>query len=298
MSKKAIANATLLFTAFIWGMAFVVQSVAMDAIGPFTFNGARMALAGVTLTPIALMRARRAKRGLSAPAASGRMLWVGGILCGVILFAASTLQQFGIVDSSAGKAGFITALYIVLVPISGLFFGKRVRKAVWAAVALCATGLYLLCVGETMSLTRGDALLMLCAVFFTAHILVIDHFAPRVDCVQMSCIQFWVSGALGVVCSLCFENPDVNALMRGWLLVFYAGVISGALGYALQMVGQKNADPTVASLIMSLESVFAVLGGWLLQGDRLLPREYAGCAVMMLGIVLAQLPQRALIVKK
>ena len=302
MSKALRANLLLLLTAFIWGVAFVAQDVAMDTMGPVTFNAARTLVAALALLPaIRLLDALEKKRGGTAAVsrrfadmtpAQKRTLVIGGVCCGAALFVGSSLQQLGIKETSAGKAGFVTALYIVLVPLSGLFFKRVVRRAVWLAVLLCTAGLFLLCVTDALTIGPGDLYLLLCAAAFTVHILVIDHFSPRTDCVRMSCLQFFVASALCGLVMAFTEHPTAGALLRGWLPILYAGVLSGGMGYTLQMIAQRDTDPTVASLLMSLESVFAVLAGWVLLGDVLSLRELSGCALMMAGIVLAQVPMR------
>ena len=304
MKKELRANLLLLLTAFIWGAAFVAQDVAMDAMEPFTFNAARMLIAALALLPaIRLLDALERRRApADAPArprsfaamtpAQKRTLVIGGLCCGVALAVGSSLQQFGIRDTSAGKAGFVTALYIVLVPVSGLFFRRPVRRNVWIAVGLSVVGLFLLCVTDTLTIGPGDIALVLCAAAFTAHILIIDHFSPKTDCVRMSCLQFFVASGICAVLMLFTEHPTLPSLLKGWVPLLYAGVLSGGLGYTLQMVAQRDTDPTVASLLMCLESVFAVLAQWALQGELLSARELAGCALMQGGIVLAQLPGR------
>lgn len=272
----------------IWGAAFVAQSAGVEYVGPFTLNGIRLALAGlVLLAAVPLLdRLRGLPRG--GWRSGGAALWKGGILCGVALFAATSLQQIGLMSTQAGKAGFITALYVVLVPLCGLALGKRPGALVWLGVALAAVGLYLLCIKGSLSLERGDAFVLLGAFGFTAHILLIDHFSPLVDGIRMSCIQFLVAGALGLVCMAALETPTAAGLRAAALPILYAGVLSGGVAYTLQIVAQKDTDPTVASLILCLESVFAVLFGWLLLGERLSAREGAGCVLMFAAIVLAQ----------
>ena len=302
MSKTLRANLLLLLTAFIWGIAFVAQDVAMDSMGPFTFNAARTLVAALALLPcIRLLDALEKKRGggeatprryRDLPPAQKRTLLIGGVCCGVALFVGSSLQQLGIRETSAGKAGFVTALYIVLVPVSGLLFGRVVRRNIWIAVLLSVAGLFLLCVTETLTVGLGDLYLLLCAAAFTVHILVIDHFSPKTDCVRMSCLQFFVTAVLCAAMMLLTEKPTWEAVLAGWVPILYAGVLSGGMGYTLQMIAQRDTDPAVASLIMCLESVFAVLAGWVLLGEMLTARELAGCAVMLAGIVLAQVRER------
>ena len=308
MNKTIRANLLLLLTALIWGIAFVAQDVAMDAMEPFTFNAARMLVAALVLLPcIRLLDAIENKRAVSAghpsaiasrtframSRAQKKTLLLGGVCCGVALFLGSSLQQFGIKETSAGKAGFVTALYIVLVPLSGLFFKRSVRRNVWLAVVLCVIGLFLLCVTETLSVSIGDLYLLLCAAAFTAHILVIDHFSPKTDSVRMSCLQFFVASALCGIMMVFTEHPTLQGLLKGWIPLLYAGILSGGMGYTLQMIAQRDTDPTVASLLMCLESVFAVLAQWVILGELLSARELLGCGLMLIGIVLAQLPARS-----
>jgi drug/metabolite transporter (DMT)-like permease len=287
----------------IWGAAFVAQDVAADALEPFTFNGLRMVLAALTLVPVIAYRHGRQLRAAAAQPdgekpsllprdpARKRFLLLGGLACGVMLALGSGFQQLGInAGVQAGKAGFITALYIVLVPLTGLLFGKRPQPLVWAAVVLSAVGLYLLCMQGGFVLESGDILLLLCALSFTGHILVVDHVGARVDGVKLSCIQFTVTAVICLTIAALTEHPTWEAVKTAAIPILYAGILSGGVGYTLQIVAQKDIDPTIASLIMCLESVFAVLFGWLLLGDQMTLREYMGCAIMMLGIVLAQLP--------
>ena len=206
------------------------------------------------------------------------------------LFLASNLQQFGIKYTTVGKAGFITALYIILVPVLGLFMRKRVQGKVWVSVVLAVAGLYLLCITDGFSLGVGDLLVLLCALMFSVHILVIDYFSPRTDGVKMSCIQFFVCGILSGIAMLIFEKPSLDAILQAWMPILYAGVLSCGVAYTLQIVGQKDMDPTVAALILSLESVVSVLAGWVLLGESMSLRELSGCGLMFAAIILAQLP--------
>lgn len=293
MNQKLLSTLMLLLTALIWGAAFVAQSVGMDHLGPFTFNCLRSVIGGLALLPLVMY----ARKKTPAPAPDRKKnTWVGGVACGVILFAASAFQQFGIQeDTSAGKAGFITALYIVLVPLFGLVFGRKASPIVWAAVLLSTLGLYRLCIpagAQGLSIQLGDLLILVCAFLFTAHILVIDHFSPRADCIQMSCIQFFVAALLSLVCTLLFESPTLPALRAAWLPVLYAGLLSSGVGYTLQIIAQRNTHPTVASLILSLESVFAALAGFLLLGESFTLRELSGMLLMFIAIILAQIPAR------
>ena len=285
MTRQMRANFLLVLTAMIWGAAFVAQDVAAEGVPPFAFNGLRMALAAAALVPVVWVKGRKKQTSDS------KTLLQGGIACGVMLALGSAFQQLGItMGTGAGKAGFITALYIVLVPLTGIFFGRRLGRLVWAAVALSAAGLYLLCMKGSLAVDPGDGMLILCALSYTGHILVVDHFSRRVDCLKMSCIQFAVCALLCLACAAVFEKPTWEGVSANMVSIVYAGVFSGAVGYTLQIIAQRDAEPTVASLIMSLESVFAVLSGWIILGDFLSARELCGCLLMLGGIVLAQLP--------
>lgn len=290
MNAKAKSNLMLVVTALIWGSAFVAQSVGMDYLGPFTFNSIRCFLGGLILLPVIKLFDMQKKNDTKRK--NPRTLLVGGICCGTALAVASSLQQLGIVYTTAGKAGFITALYILIVPVMGLLLKKKVGKKTWIGVALAVIGMYFLCITDGFSISGGDFLVFLCAIIFAVHIMVIDHFSPRVDGVKMSCIQFFVCGILCAIPMLLFERPDPAQILAAWMPLCYAGFLSCGVAYTLQIVAQKNTNPTVASLLMSLESVFAVLTGWIILGERLTPREFAGCALMFAAIILAQLPEK------
>ena len=288
----------LLLTAFIWGVAFVAQSVGGEAVGCFTFNGVRSLIGAAVLIPVIYFLDVQKKKELGEKKfleqkGDKKTLLLGGICCGVMLCIASNFQQFGISFTTVGKAGFITAMYILIVPILGLFMKKRVGAKVWLGVVLATIGLYMLCMtSESFSLSKGDFLVLICAGFFSLHILIIDYFSPKVDGVRMSCIQFFVCGVISTAIAFVFENPSLSAILSGWLPILYAGVHSCGVAYTLQIVGQKNMDPTVASLILSLESVFSVLAGWVILHQTLSVRELFGCVLMFLAIILAQLPEK------
>lgn len=291
----------LLLAATIWGIAFVAQSVGMEYVGPFTFNGIRSLIGAAVLVPVILIL-NRSKDTSSAVTDSTstvssspyktRDLWMGGIACGIALFAASNFQQFGIKYTTVGKAGFITACYIVIVPIIGLFLKKKCSPFIWAAVVMALIGLYLLCITDGFSISLGDMLVLVCAFLFSLHILVIDYFSPKADGVKLSCIQFLVCGILSTVLALILEHPDISSILTAWLPILYAGVMSCGVAYTLQIVGQKNVNPTVASLILSLESCISVLAGWIILGQKLSARELIGCVIMFAAIILAQLPEK------
>ncbi len=295
MKKQMKANLLLVLTAMIWGTAFVAQDVAADVLAPFTFNALRMAVGAVALMPVVCLMGRRAPQSQwkQLTPANRRTLLLGGACCGVMLSAGSAFQQLGIhLGAGAGKAGFITAMYIVLVPLLGLFSKKRIRWTVWLAVALAAVGLYFLCMQGAFALGVSDALLLACALSYAGHILVVDHFGRLTDCVKLSCLQFAFCSLLCAAMALLFEQPNWQGVMQCLPSILYVGIFSSAVGYTLQIIAQRDAEPAVASLLMSLESVFAVVGGWIILGDRLSARELFGCALMMSGIVLAQLPQK------
>lgn len=299
--KKLIGNAMLFLTAFIWGTAFVAQRVGMDHIEPFTFSASRYLLAALALIPIILfMDSRRVNaakaEGTYVPPTpkekrqTNKKILFGGSICGVVLFAASSFQQVGLVYTTAGKAGFITALYIVLVPIFGLFLRKKTSWLTWAGVAAATVGLYLLCVKEDFSIAFGDILEFICAIFFSWHILACDHFSEKSDPVKLSCVQFTVCFLLATFTTLVFENPTWAGIFECAVPIIYCGVFSAGVGYTLQMVAQKDTDPAVASLLLSLESVFGALGGFVLLHEILSLRELLGCIIMFTAVILAQIP--------
>ena len=287
-------NAVLLFTAaFIWGTAFVAQSVGMDYLEPFTFNGVRCLIGAIALLPcIWFFNRGKEKENKVNDENAKRDLIKGGIACGILLFAASSLQQIGLVYTAAGKAGFITAFYIVLVPVCGMFLHKSIGWKVWTAVAIALAGLYFLCITEAFTIGVGDIYVLLCALIFSVHILVVDHYAPKVDGVKLSCIQFLVAGIVSIPFMLILESPKMGNMMTSWFPLIYAGVFSCGIAYTLQILGQKNVNPAIASLILSLESCFSVLSGWVILGERLSARETIGCIMMFAAIILAQIPDK------
>ncbi|MDD5936916.1 MAG: DMT family transporter [Clostridiales bacterium] len=280
----------LLLTAAIWGVAFVAQSVGMDFVGPYTFNGVRCLIGGLVLLPFIAVNNHMEKK---TEEKKSKKLIVGGLLCGIILFVASSLQQIGLQYTTVGKAGFITAMYIVIVPIIGIFFKKKAGLRIWIGVAIAVTGLYLLCMTSGgFHLQFGDLLVLFCAIVFSFHIIVVDHFAPLVNGVKMSCIQFFTCGIISCICMFLFETPKMDQIFAAWQPILYAGALSCGVGYTLQIVGQKGMNPTVASLIMSLESVISVLAGWIILGQKLSAREVLGCLFMFAAIILVQLPNK------
>ena len=283
-----------LLAAFIWGTSFVAQSVAADSIGPFTFNAARSAVAFVFLLALSLIlwRARRNTFAAEPEPRTGtwRDLLIGGLCCGAALAVASFLQQKGLETTTAGKSGFITAMYIVIVPVLGIFLKKKPRPILWVSVALACVGLYFLCfTDKTFSLAMGDAAMLGGAVMFALHIMVVDHFSPLVDGVCLSFVQFLTAGSLGMVVAFITEQPSFAALSAAAVPILYTGVFTMGVAYTLQIVAQKDTDPTVASLILCMESVFAVVFGWLILHETLSLREGVGSVFMFVAVLLAQL---------
>ncbi len=315
MNHNLKYNLLLMLAALIWGSAFVAQSVGMDYLGPFSFNCVRSFMGSLVLLPVIWFMDRQKKQKTEeagAAYASGRIsaercdagceaeekaennkvLLTGGVCCGVILTVSTSLQQIGIQYTSAGKAGFITALYILIVPVLGIFLGKKVGSKTWIGVALAVIGMYLLCIKEGFSISYGDFMVLLCALVFSLHILAVDYFSPKVDGIRLSCIQFFVCGCISLFPMLLFEHPQLIQILQAWQPLAYAGVLSSGVAYTLQIITQKHLNPTVASLLMSLESVFAVLTGWLVLHERLSAKELLGCILVFAAIILAQLPQK------
>ena len=288
--------AMLGLAALLWGSTFVAQSAGMDHIGPLTFLFARSVVGSLVLLLLIPLLDRLGISHRPSDRAARAALWRGGALCGVVLCLASGLQQFGIVDTDSGKTAFITTLYMIMVPLVGLFFGRKISKAGWAAVGLAILGSYLLCVkpGTAMSVERGELLVFFCAMGYTAHILVIDAEVGSSDGVRLSCIQFFVIAVLAGIGMLLFEQPTWQSILDCTVPILYAGVLSSGVGYTLQILAQKITQPTVAALMMSLESVFAVLFGWLIRGETLSTREAVGCVLIFVAILLTQIPLKKL----
>lgn len=294
----------MLFTAaLIWGVSFVAQKAGMEYIGPFTFNGIRFLIGSLVLIPVILImdgiqKKKAANENADEIAAeakrkgSNRTLIIGGLSCGIVLFVSATLQQIGMLYTTAGKAGFITALYIVLVPILGLFGRRKVRPILWICVVIATIGLYLLCVKEDLSISRGDLLVIASALGFAVHILVIDHFAPKADNIKLSGLQFLVAGLLCAPFIPIFESIHWANIIACWQPILYSAVLSCGVAYTLQVVAQKNTEPTVASLLLSLEAVFAVIAGIILLNEQISSREIWGCVIIFAAILLAQFPAK------
>jgi drug/metabolite transporter (DMT)-like permease len=311
MSNSLKSTLILTLTALIWGFAFTAQRSSMEHVGPFFFTGIRSLLGALTLVAFMLLKsgAGRASAGggnadggkagdlPQAFAAEGAALAKGGFACGLVLFAGSNFQQVGLVFTTASKTGFITALYIILVPIFGIFLKHRTYWNTWAGVALAAAGLYCLCLTESLDIAPGDLIVLFGAAFWALHILVIDHFVRRVDAIKLSCAQFVVCGAFSLA-AMPFADPHftqappfaLQNIAAALPAILYTGVLSSGVGFTLQAVGQRYANPSAASIIMSTESVFGVIGGFLLLNERFTPREMLGCVLMFAAVILAQLP--------
>ena len=292
--KKFSGNIMLLIAALLWGTTFVAQSEGMKYIEPFTYNAARMFIGGIVLIPVVFVFSRiSAREGIDREKRRAQIKTTvkGGILCGMILFIASSLQQMGIQTTTAGKSGFITALYIVIVPVYELvLFRKKTSKLLWFFAAVAVLGFYLLCIKDGFTVSAGDLLTLGCAFFFAGHIVTIDRFQRRgIDGVLMSCIQFFVSGILASLCMIFTEHPDMTKIWDAKYTILYAGLLSSGVAYTLQILGQKRTNPTIATLIMSLESVFAAVSGWLVLGEAFSLREKIGCVLVFAAVILAQL---------
>ena len=288
------SSAYAVLTAFIWGTAFVAQDMCADAIGAFAFNASRYFIAVLALLVVIVISDKLKKdKPVLSPAekkAANRQLWLGGLCCGAALAIASNFQQAGLVaGTDAGKAGFITALYVVLVPVFGLFFKRKVSLPTWIAVVLSVVALYLLCIKGDFSLAPGDLLVLVCAVCFAVHILVIDHFTAYCDGVKLSCLQFLFAGIISTICMFIFEDVDFAAILSCALPLLYVGIFSCGVGYTLQILAQKDSNPTVVTILLSLESVFAVIAGAIILKQQMTVREYIGCAIMFAAVILAQI---------
>lgn len=290
---RILGTSFLLLAAIVWGVAFVAQSEGMRYMGPFYFNGIRFALGGIVLLPVIWLmdgmeqrKDHKKIKGKKLPP----VLLAGGLICGFILFIANTFQQMGIMHSTVGKAGFITTLYIILVPQLSIFVKKIPSWNIWLSVLIAALGLFLLCFKEDMKLGAGDLLLLICALLFSFHILAIDYFSPKVPGVKLSCLQFFVASIFCFGVALFREQISWIQIQEGIIPILYAGIMSCGIAYTFQIIGQKYLEPSVASLLLSLEAVVSVIAGFLILGQTLTIRELAGCVIVFSAVILAQLP--------
>ena len=284
-----IGAAMLLSASLIWGVAFVAQSAGMQYVGPYTFTAVRSVLAAIGLGILIFVLDRT---NMKSKNNDKKVLWRAGIILGVVMTIASNLQQIGLVTTSAGKAGFITSLYIVLVPVFGLFLKRHPHPMLWVSVLIALVGLYFLSIRGDFSMSQGDLLVLASAVAFTFQILLVDHYSPKVDIIRLNCIQFSVMAILSFVPMMVLEQPKIGAISDAWLPIVYAGLFSGCGAYTLQMLGQRRVEPTTASLLLSPENVFSALAGWVILGQKLTARELLGCALVFVAIISSQLPWR------
>ncbi len=286
-SKTVRSNALLLTVAMIWGFAFVAQRVGMDYIGPFTYNGIRFFLGTAALLPLLYFTSRN-RPASGAHARTPSMFW-GCIAAGLVMFCGSALQQIGLVYTTAGKAGFITGLYVVFVPIFGLLWKQRPDCGAWISTFIAAWGLYLLSVTAGFTIEWGDLLVLFGSFFWAMHVLVIDWLTHKIDTLKIVILQNLICASLSMVCGVIFETIHLQAILNAAVPILYGGLMSVGIAYTLQVVGQKYAKPTTAAIILCLESVFAALGGWMILGEVMTPRGLTGCALMLFGMVLSQL---------
>ena len=294
MSKQLRGTALLILAAMIWGVAFVAQSEGMNYVGPFTFQAVRQMLGAVILLPVILFRDRRGVESALRPKTKKewKTLLLSGLLCGVVLFCASSLQQIGLMHTTAGKSGFLTAMYVIFVPLLGIFIGKKIGAKVIVAAIIALVGMYFLCIQGDISFGVGELLTLGAAICFAVHILLIDRFGPQVDGVRMASLQFFVCSILSIPFMFLTEQPQLSSILACWLPICYAGILSCGVAYTLQILAQKNTDPTIASITLSLESVFASISGWIILGQAMNMLEIFGAALMFAAIVLAQLPDK------
>lgn len=289
MQKNTLrANSLLLTTAAIWGFAFVAQRIGIRYVGSFTFNGIRFALGSLSLVPLILFFSRNKRAPQKKPVFANP--WPAGLLAGVVLFTAASLQQVGLAETTAGKAAFITGLYIALVPLMGLFLRHRIQTVTWIGIAITTAGLYLLSVTQQFTIARGDLLELIGAFFWAVHILLIDHFSQKTDALKLSAIQFLTCSILSLIVAVAFEPIRLSGIYAALIPILYGGLCSVGIAYTLQVVGQKHAKPFHAAIILSMETVFASLGGWLILHENLGVRGYLGCLMMLAGMLLAQFP--------
>lgn len=302
MTKSNIKSVTFLFlTALIWGTSFVTQSMGNDYMQPFTFSAARNLLGFIVLLPVVVYKVKKSRTSACNNSSNSKIplkiTVIGGIFCGLALTAASLFQQYGVKYTTVGKAGFITALYIIITPIIGIFIGKKCPWTVWIGALAACIGMYFLCMTESFALSLGDALTLVCAIIFSIHILIVDHYAPQTDGVVLSCIQFFVCFVISLVLALIFDNPSFQQLIDGIIPILYAGIMSSGIGYTFQILGQRNFNPTAAALILSLESVISAISGYiayelglLSTNQSLTALQITGCAIVFAAVIFVQLP--------
>lgn len=291
-NKRVGANMLLLLTAAIWGFAFVAQRVGSQYVGAFTFNGIRFAIGSVSLIPLIIYFEKRKKSDTSDESnvtVNTKKLILSGVLVGIALYAAATLQQIGLIYTTAGKASFITGLYMVFVPIIGIFLKHKIEKNSWIGVVIAVVGLYLLSVNENFSIGYGDLLEVIGAIFWAIHILTIDYFSNKMDVLKLSCIQFATCSILSLIAALIFEEISIKGISQALVPILYGGLLSVGVAFTLQVVAQKSTKPSHAAIILSMESVFGAIGGALLLGESMSSRGYIGCILIFGGILVSQI---------
>ncbi len=289
-NSKIKADLILLLAAAIWGFAFVAQRMGMDYVGPFTYNGVRFSLGLLVLLPLLYNKLRKGKKLLNTGSSmERRKILIGSALTGLLLFAGVALQQLGLQTTTAGKAGFLTELYVVFVPVIGLFFGQRSNLFIWAGMLISVAGLYLLCITTGFNLGTGDSLVLMCSFVFTFHVLFIGWLSPRMDSILLAVIQFSITAVLNLVVAFSIEAVSLAKVFQAWLPIAYGGILSVGVAYTLQIIAQKTAHPAYVSIILGLEAVFAVIGGMMLLGETMTMRMVGGCLLMLAGTVLVQL---------
>ncbi|MGU5716846.1 DMT family transporter [Aeromonas taiwanensis] len=287
------SNMMLLMAAAIWGLGFVAQRLGMDHMGPFTFNGLRFLLGAFSLQPLLWwLKSRQPRQPAGQPSGDRRQLLIGGLLAGGVLFSAASLQQVGLLYTTAAKAGFITGLYIILVPVIGLALRHKTGANTWIGALIAMAGLYYLSVTEEFTIGYGDLLQVVGALFWAVHLLVLDHYSNRVAPIRLAGVQFVVCGLLSLITAFAIETPTLSGAVAGWQALLYAGLVSVGIGYTLQVVGQRGAHPAHAAIILSLETVFAAIGGVLLLGEHLDERAIVGCTLMLAGMLISQIRLR------
>ncbi len=284
-------------TALIWGTAFVFQSMGNDYMQPFTFSAARNFFGFLVLIPVVIYKIKNSKNEKSNIKIPFKITLIGGVCCGIALTAASLFQQYGIKYTTVGKTGFITALYIIITPILGIFLKKKCSWTIWIGVSVAIIGMYFLCVTEQFSISIGDLLVFICAILFSVHILTIDHFSPKTDGVVLSCVQFFICFAISFILALIFDKPTVQQLIDGIIPILYAGIMSSGVAYTFQILGQKNFNPTAAAMILSFESVISAVSGhlaysfgWLTQDQTLTAMQIVGCVIVFCAVIFVQIP--------
>lgn len=288
-TEKIRSDFILLLAAIIWGFAFVAQRAGMEYVGPFTFSGIRFALGFLVLIPVIAWRKQKGIDRKLAPIRENKKIFLLQFLLGLLLFGGVSFQQYGLLFTTAGNAGFITGFYVVLIPVAGLFLGHRNHFSIWIGVILALAGLYFISVTSHFSINKGDYYVFICAIIWTFHVLLVGYLAPRTDPVRTSLVQFGICSVLSLLVAVGWETVTPDTLMGAVWTLLYGGVLSVGIAFTLQVVAQQNAHPAYAAIILSLESVFAVLGGWLLLQEQLTPKMILGCVLMFGGMIAAQL---------